>query len=345
MSSELAEFRQLLDQLADTTQSVPTSLLFGLSDLAGQKLDAFRMTWVTLSTTQRQHLLQALAELAEANIQVNFDAIFRSCLDDPDGQVRASAINGLWENEGTGLIGPFLTMLRQDPSERVRTAAAAGLGRYVLAGQLDQLESPVQLRILNELLTTFYLKGESIEVRRRAVESVSYACTPEVHQALETAYYEDDEKMQLSAVLGMGRSCDERWQSIVLSELESHSPAMRYEAAVASGELALRPAVPALANLLDDSHRLVRDATIWALGQIGGTQAKELLLAAYEEADEDAQAAIDDALAEQELLEGDMEFALYALEEEGEQLYNEDDFIPLWSTGDSNPLPPDSDLS
>lgn len=343
MPTELAELRQLLDQLADTTQTIRTSQLFGLSDLAGEQLDAFQATWVSLATAQRRRLLHALAELAEANIQVSFDAIFRSCLDDADNQVRAAAIHGLWENEEMGLVGPLLSMLRQDPSERVRTAAAAGLGRYVLAGELDKLEAPVQMRIMNELLTSFYLTGESIEVRRRAVESVSYACTPEVNQALETAYYEDDENMQLSAVLGMGRSCDHRWQAIVLAELESRSPAMRYEAALASGELALRPAVPVLAVLLDDSDLQVRDATIWALGQIGGQQAKDLLLSAYDVADEDTRMAIDDALAEHELLDGDLDFSLYTLEEEGVEPYIGDDFIPLWSADDPDPLPPDSD--
>jgi HEAT repeat protein len=271
--------------------------------------------------------VEALVELAEASFQVNFDAIFRHCLADPDERVRAIAIDGLWENENRSLIGPFLTILRGDPSAQVRAAAASGLGRFVLAGELEKLEAPVEARILTELLTTIHTAEESVEVRRRAVESVGYACTPEALEALDMAYDDEDERMRMSAIVGMGRSCDKRWKSIVMAELASPSAAMRYEAALASGGLALREAVPALSHLLDDSDRQVRDATIWSLGQIGGPQAKEVLLAAYSDADEDTQALLDEALAEQALSEGALDFLLYELDEEDEDLIEDD----LWA--------------
>jgi HEAT repeat protein len=77
----------------------------------------------------------------------------------------------------------------------------------------------------------------------------------------------------------------------------------------------LRPAVPLLARLLKDEDVQVRNATIWALGQIGGAQSKRLLLEAYEEADEDTQTILDEALAEHALSEGRIEFPLYAVED------------------------------
>ena len=281
--------------------------------------------------TQRRRLIQGFVELAEASFQVNFDAIFRYCLNDPDDEVRAAAVDGLWENEDVALIGPLLTMLRSDPSSRVRAAAAMGLGRFVLASELEELEATVQARIMNELLTTIHLAEESIEVRRRAIESVAYVCAPEVTEALELAYYDEDERMRISAVMGMGRSCDKRWKEIVLAELESPSEAMRYEAALACGGLMLRAAVPTLARLLDDTDREVRDATIWSLGQIGGDQAKRVLMSAYEEADDDTRVILDEALAEQALLEGNVEFMLYELDEDhGDDLFD-DELLTLWS--------------
>ena len=281
--------------------------------------------------TQRRRLIQGFVELAEASFQVNFDAIFRYCLNDPDDEVRAAAVDGLWENEDVALIGPLLTMLRSDPSSRVRAAAAMGLGRFVLASELEELEATVQARIMNELLTTIHLAEESIEVRRRAIESVAYVCAPEVTEALELAYYDEDERMRISAVTGMGRSCDKRWKEIVLAELESPSEAMRYEAALACGGLMLRAAVPTLARLLDDTDREVRDATIWSLGQIGGDQAKRVLMSAYEEADDDTRVILDEALAEQALLEGNVEFMLYELDEDhGDDLFD-DELLTLWS--------------
>jgi hypothetical protein len=56
---------------------------------------------------------------------------------------------------------------------------------------------------------------------------------------------------------------------------------------------------------------MVRDAAIWALGQVGGPQAKKLLLELHEEADEETRAVVEEALAEQALYEGDLDFSLY----------------------------------
>jgi HEAT repeat protein len=330
MPSEVDELTELLKQLSDKTETIPFSQLYVLSDLAGEKLVEFRATWDTMPIAQRRRLAHALVELAEANFQVNFDAIFRHCLDDPDDKVRAAAIDGLWENQEISLIGPLLAMLRTDPSVQVRAAAATGLGRYVLASELEQLDQVIQTRIMTELLTTIHLAGESVEVRRRAIESAAYACTSEILEDLEIAYYDDDEKMRLSAIVGMGRSCDQRWQPILLAELESTSAAMRYEAALACGELMLRQAVPILAWLIDDADRQVRDATIWALGQIGGSEAKQVLLSAYDDADESTYAAIDEALAEQALFEGHLDFTLYEVDEVLADDLVDDEFTDLW---------------
>lgn len=335
MPTERDNLKEILEQLGGETGALPFSKLYAFSDLSGDRLAAFRAIWDVTPSAHRRRIVQGMVDLAEASFEVSFDAIFRHCLSDLDAEVRAAAIDGLWENEDISLAGPFLTMLRSDPSVQVRAAAAAGLGRFVLAGELEELEPAIQMRIMTELLTRFHLLDESVEVRRRAVESVAYACTPEVIEALEMAYFDDDDQMRLSAIVGMGRSCDKRWKDIVLQELQDSSPAMRYEAALASGGLMLREAVPILASLLDDSDQQVRDASIWSLGQIGGAQAKQALLSAYEDADEETQAILEEALAEQALLEGHLEFTLYELDEDDEELLDED-YMILWSEDDED---------
>jgi hypothetical protein len=302
--SKADELREALAQLTETSGAIPFSRLYAFSDLTGDRLLEFCAIWQTLPQERRRRLIHSLVELAEAAFQVNFDAIFRHCLQDRDEEVRATAIEGLWENEQAALIGPLLGALRSDPSPRVRSAAATSLGRFVLAGELEQIEESVQARIVQELMTTFHLAGESIEVRRRAIESAAYACTPEALDALEVAYYDEDERMRMSAIVGMGRTCDTRWREIILEELVNPAAAMRYEAALAAGEMMLQAAVLRLGRLLGDADTMVRDAAIWALGQIGGDQAKQLLLELYEEADEDTQAVVEEALAEQALYEG-----------------------------------------
>lgn len=336
MQTEQDNLNELLEQLSETTEAIPFSRLYSFSDLTGERLTEFRAAWDGLPTLQRRRLSRALAELAEASFEVNFDAIFHHCLGDPDQEVRAAAIDGLWENEEVKLIGPLLAMLRTDPSPQVRAAAATGLGRFVLRGELEQLDPVIQSRITTELLTTIHLAGESVEVRRRALESVAYACMPEFLEVLETAYYDEDESMRISAVVAMGRTCDRRWGDIILSELESTSAAMRYEAALAAGEIALAQAVPLLARAMDDPDHQVREASIWALGQIGGEQAKQTLLAAYEGSDPDARASIEDALAEHALAEGDLDFAMYVVDEESGTEPPDEELYTLWSAADED---------
>jgi hypothetical protein len=311
--SKTDELREALELLTETSGAIPFSNLYALSDLTGDRLLMFRTVWETLPTERRRRLARALVELAEVSFQVSFDAIFRHCLQDPDDEVRATAIEGLWEDEQVGLVGPLITALRSDPSPRVRAAAATSLGRFVLAGELEEIEEAIQARIVQELMTAIYLAEESIDVRRRAIESAAYACTPEALDALEIAYYDEDNRMRESAIVGMGRSCDLRWREIILEELTNPAVSMRYEAALAAGEMMLRAAVPQLGQLLEDADTLVRDAAIWALGQIGGTRAKQLLLELHETADEDTQVVVEEALAEQSLYEGELDFTLYAV--------------------------------
>jgi HEAT repeat protein len=112
---------------------------------------------------------------------------------------------------------------------------------------------------------------------------------------------------------------------------------MRYEAAVAAGELSLRQAVPDLARLVQDPDRQVSNAAIWALGQIGGDPAKQVLTAAYDGADEETEAALDEAMAEHALSEGDLSFLLYDLEPDAEIDVLLDDSIPLWDADEASP--------
>lgn len=336
MSRSADDLVQLMKDLADETEAIPFSKLYDLSDLSGQRLDTFRDGWSRFSAGQRARVVRTLVDFADASFEVNFDAIFRHALEDPDSEVRAAAVDGLWESGSVNLIGPFLNMLRSDPSPEVRSAAASGLGSYVLAGELEQQEAAVTSRIVMELLTVIHLSGESARVRRRAVESVAYTCSGDVQEALELAYYDDDEQMRLSALVGMGRSCDRRWGPIVLDEMESSSPAMRYEAALASGELALRSAVPSLSRMVEDSDREVSNAAVWALGQIGGEEAKVALLDALDQEDQDTQAAVNDALAELALSEGQLDFALYDVDDDSVDDLDIDVLLPLWEAGDED---------
>jgi HEAT repeat protein len=83
----------------------------------------------------------------------------------------------------------------------------------------------------------------------------------------------------------------------VRAELGSIEPEMRFEAARAAGELELREAGPALAELLEDGDNQVREAAIWSLGQIGGEYARRTLTDLLKNSDdEEEQDFIQEAL-------------------------------------------------
>jgi len=134
------------------------------------------------------------------------------------------------------------------------------------------------------------------------------------------AYQHHDERMRQSAVFAMGRSLDaERWGPTVLEELIAPAPDMRYEAARAAGEMEYAPAVRALAELLDDVDVDVQEMTVWALGQIGGDKAKQLLLAVMDSDAEHLHETAEDALAELQFKADNIDFALLDFEDDDEE--------------------------
>jgi HEAT repeat protein len=330
MASDTDSFSQLIEQLGDPSQRLRLSRLHALSDLHGELLARFCTALDSFPVGRRRRLSRALLHLAEGNFALSFDAIFRHCLEDVDAVVRAIAVEGLHEEHDPRLIGPLLALLRSDPSARVRAAAAASLGRYVLAGELEELEPALEARIVSDLLATVSLRGESLDVRRRALESAAFSCSAGVAEALKQAYVADNDKMRLSAVLSMGRSCDSRWRPVLLRELRSDSAAMRYVAVLACGDIALAEAVPVLGEMLHTSDPPLLEAAIWALGQIGGTAARELLLDAYAGADEETQVALEEALAELAFSGEDSSLMPHDLDNVEDEEWLEDGAEYLW---------------
>ncbi len=254
-----------------------------------------REIWPTLSVALRRKVVHILADAAEADVTVDFTAVFRILLDDPDREVRQVALDGLWEDEDTALVPVLTRFLQTDPSPDVRASAAISLGRFALLGELEEIEPEVARAIRDVLLAAFH-SGDDLEVRRRALEAVSCMGGDEVVAAIEQAYHDRDERMTVSAVFAMGRSYDERWASIVKRELGNPRPEIRYEAARAAGELELQDAVPTLLDMMNTHDVDVREATIEALGKIGGKRALQALLDLVQSSDEAVKWAALDAL-------------------------------------------------
>ena len=286
-------------QLADPKKRVNTRQVYSLSQISEKDLAAFRKWWPTVDVARRLSLLRQMVDVTEDSFEVNFDPIFLLALGDEDGQVRATAIEGLWENRDVSLVAPLLYLLNEDKEERVRAEAASALDRFILLGEMDEIEPTLRDRIEDALLSVIRNDEEPNEVRRRAVEAIAYSGRPNIRQIITDAYESDDDRMQVSALCAMGRSADPVWKDIVLAELDNPSAELRFEAARAAGELELEEAVPDLEKLAaDGSDREVQEAAVWALSGIGGKEARRILEDCYESDDEVLSNFADDALDE-----------------------------------------------
>lgn len=297
MSSSIKE---IIAELGDSDSRLLSSRLADLSNLDPEELQFLEQVWVTIKPKRRQQIVYRLVELAEDNFELNFDSIFQDCLKDQDAEVRSKAIEGLWENEDTALINPLIKLLEQDTSEKVEVAAAMALGKFALLAEHKKLRPDYISKLSQALLNSIEDKNRSVEVRRRALESVAPLSLPQVEEAIQEAYQSHYPKLRTSAVYAMGKSCNCRWLPMLLKELSNAEAEIRYEAAGACGELGEKEAVPHLIELVSDPDIDVQLAAIQALGKIGGNKAKECLEQCLNSPSEAIQQAAEQSLCELE---------------------------------------------
>ncbi len=311
------ELRELLDELQ--VAPPPRARLYTLSNLSREEAEEVQAVWGDLPVETRHEVISTLVEIAESDFEVHFGAIFRLALEDSDPTVRQIAVEGLWEDEDVRLVPLLVARLREDHAPNVRAAAAASLGRFLLLGELGKIRPLPHQQVYQALLAACSATHEHIEVHRRSLESIAYSGEEEVTSLIHNAYQHADEGKRISAVFAMGRSADVQWASCVLEELYSVNPAMRYEAARACGELALKETLATLIELVEDVDSEVQEAAIWALGQIGGGEAQRVLEWCARTDNEATREAALEALHELEFLHGDLSALLFPLDLEEEE--------------------------
>lgn len=315
-------FADVLNQIA-TEPRLHTTQLYMLSKMDRASLELFERVWPTIPAERRRNIIQELVDIAEVNFEVYFDPVFLVGLGDEDANVRAASINGLWEHENPALIRPLIHMLRVDPAVIVRAAAAVALGRFLYLCELEELDENQATLIKEALLQTIHDPREEMEAQRRAIEAIAYSSDPDVNQIIENAYYDDDEKMQASAIFAMGRNADPAWIPQVMAELDSPHSELRFEAARACGELEARQAVPRLIELIDQDPDLeVQEMSIWALGRIGGPAAREALEICMEGDVEALAIAAEEAMDELNLL-GSEDLLIYDIGFDNDEEYDD----------------------
>ena len=272
-----------------------------LSGLGREERADFWPTWVEIMPRRRAEIARSMVELAEDDVELDFSAAQIWLLDDDDSEVRASAIEGLWENTSTTLLHQLLRLMRSDPAPPVRAAATTSLSRFAYQAELAEIDTRDGQALRDGLLAMINDPRQPLEVRRRALESAGYfGSIDEIQRQIELAYTSDEQLLRESALVAMGRSMLERWLPTISRELTSPSPALRYEAARAVGEMGEdgRTLLAKLAPLLNDHDSEVALAAIWALGQVGGDSAKRVLQQIQKSEDETRRIAAADALEE-----------------------------------------------
>lgn len=290
--------QELFAKIEKSPDTVTAFDLFSLSDLTRAEMEFVWSQWPKLPLEQRIHIIEQVVETAQDELELVPSDFLRIALRDESARVRQLAIEGLWEDESEDLIGPYIQILQQDPAAEVQAAAANALGAYIYLGELEELAPALAMRVQQSLFEVLEDESQPLVVRCRALESVAFSSDDGLRQLIEDAYYSPFEEMRLSSLRAMGRSYDLHWRKMAQTELQNPDPAMRAEAAVACGELEHKAALPELIKLLQDEEQLVRIASIYALGHIGGKQARNALRQIADGSEEEEAEAAEEALDE-----------------------------------------------
>ncbi len=305
-------FEEVVAALLDPDTPLHPKYLYRLSDLVFDELKAFKKAWNEIPLWRKRALLEDLEELFNADYLLSFEEICRFALTDADSQVRFTALRSLREYEVPDLVPQLIEIIRRDDDHELRALAATVLGKYIYLGEIEEIPAKI-LREVEECLLLATSNHEPEMVRQRAVESLGYSSRKDVITLIQAAFDSPKDTWVGSAILAMGRSCDQRWSQQVLEMLDHPLPEIRFEAVRAAGELEIQAAKPILLELLDQDDGVIRMAAVWSLSQIGGQGISEIFENMLDELENDEEIeiienAIDNLVFNQSLGELDDDF-------------------------------------
>jgi HEAT repeat protein len=313
-------FHTILSALLDDKKDFPQRYLQFFSDIDPASLNAFLDAWPRVNPTRQLLLLRQLEELAEGNTIVSFEDIGRALLKDVDGNVRAAAICLLAESDDPKLANTYIDIMQKDPELEPRLEAATMLGKYVMLGELEELNTAIHRKIEDALFAVISSKEDNY-LRRRALEALGYSSRLEVEAVIRAAFKRENPEWVASALVAMGRSSDSQWEEQVISMLVNEDPRIRKAAVQAAGELALSDARGILLNMLEEEEDDddVMAAAIWSLSQIGGEDVQTYLEALLDQAeDEESIEFLENAIENLAFTEDLERFDLLALDPDDE---------------------------
>lgn len=277
--------------------------LHGLSDLAVQDLVLLESRWPMIAADVRESVVREAGDIGREDYRLHFGRLFLFAAGDPEPRVRQQAITALHDDEDPAAAVRLLDILRDDPSDDVRSEAARSLGPYVMLSEWEELPVDLAERLSRALFTIAEDEAESWHVRRRAAESAAaFGPSQRVNALVQRLYDEDELGLRASALYAAGRGNQRDWLVVAIEEFENEDAEIRFEAARAAGMFDDVDALPGLSELARlDEDTDVRHAAIAAIGEIGGQGAIRILTRLAESAPAPDIAVIDDAIVEASL--------------------------------------------
>ena len=285
-SMAIADILKTIESELGESAVLPAGAVYGLSDLKGDLLQEFSTGWKNIPVENRRRTIRILAEMCEDNYELNYETLAYLAFDDLDPEVRGPAVHLLWFDTSEKLFHRVLR-LADDIEAVVRAEAMIALGKFIYEAEMEEFSERLAEQARDLMIDRYYDYTEELDVRRRALEAVAKGTHPAVENMIVEAYDTPELKMRASALFAMGVSCDtDRWRDIVLEELDSEQPELRFEAARAAGELVLEEAVRKLIELAQEEDPEIRMASVVALGEIGTQEARRGLSNLAEHASE-----------------------------------------------------------
>jgi HEAT repeat protein len=277
----------------DNNRPFPPKYLHAFSDISDEDLNSIKNIWGKVDPKRRAAIVTDLEPLLEADTLLCFDAFAQFVLKDPEAAVRSHALGLLWESEDPLLIPLLLDLLRNDPSNEVKAAAARAVGRFVQLGELEEIPAN-SLKEIEELLLDVLQNSENPGIQSKSLEALGYSSRQEVPALIIKAYHAKDTRRISSALYAMGRSLDRKWEKQVLEMIDHHDEDVKIEAIRAAGELELVSGRDTLIEIAVDENEDwdVRMAAMWSLSKIGGEDARDTLEDLLEKAEDEEEADI-----------------------------------------------------
>lgn len=287
----------LQDEALSRQAVVPSTVVYGLSDLTTEELLTIEPIWNQLPAVAKHRVLRALNEASESMFELNFREMALLCLEDASSIVRAASIDMLWIDESEETMRALMKMAESDPDAAVRARALEHLGRFILLGEYGDVSDNLADQAQSLAYGIHSDPAEPVEIRRRSLEALANSSHPKVSSLIETAYADGNHELKIGAIYAMGRTCSPMWRAQLLDELESADGECVYEAIRACGQIQLKDATRRVGEFTLSEDQEIQMIAIWSLGEIGGRQAFEILSSLEETVtDDDTRAVIDEAL-------------------------------------------------